>query len=71
MLAFEQIIMEIDPLKPIEKLKLIDKILHSLHQPNPDMDKIWAKEAEERIEAYEKGKMNSIPAEEVFHKFNK
>ena len=31
-------------------------------------DELWAKEAESRIDAYEKGEISAIPAKDVFEK---
>jgi len=71
MLAIEQILTEISPMKAIEKIKLVDEILSSLNQPNPKMDEIWAKEAEDRLKAYNDGSISSISAQKVFDKYRK
>lgn len=69
MLAIENILVEISPLKPVEKLKLVDEILNSLNQPNPQIDALWANEAENRIKAYDDGNITSLSAEKVFEKY--
>lgn len=69
MLAIENILTEISPLKPVEKLKLVDETLNSLNQPNSQVDELWAKEAENRIKAYDDGKITSISVEKVFEKY--
>jgi hypothetical protein len=43
----------------------------SLDQPDSAIDKLWAKETEDRIDAYEAGEMEAISAEEVFKKYEK
>lgn len=35
------------------------------------MDQLWAKEAEERIDAYEQGRIGSTSAEEVFKEIDR
>ena len=58
-------------LNPIEKIQLIDELLLSLDEPSKEIDDVWAKEIEARIEAYDKGLIKSIPASEVFSKYKK
>ena len=53
------------PLK--ERLELAERLLSSV-DPSDQIDKLWAIEAEERIDAYEKGEMQAISSEDVFKK---
>jgi len=71
MLAIEQIFNEISPLKPLDKLQLIERILTSLNQPTKSIDEIWASEAEDRINAYEKGLISVVNEEDVFGKYKR
>ncbi len=71
MLAIEEIFTEISPLKPLDKLRLIEKILNSLNQPDKSIEKIWANEAEERIKAYESGLISTVNEDDVFNKYKK
>lgn len=50
-------------LNPIEKIQLIDELLLSLDEPS--------KEIEDRIGAYDKGLINSVPVSEIFSKYKK
>lgn len=52
-------------LDPVERLELVDRVLHSLDRPDPVIDRIWIEEAERRLAAYRAGKVRGIPAEEV------
>ena len=56
-------------LKPYEKARLIDKLLYTLDESDKDIDKIWANEAEDRINAYEKGKIKAVLLEDVLKKY--
>ena len=67
----DMILTEISPLKPVEKLRLVDEILNSLNRPDSELDKLWAQEAESRIDAYDAGKLSSVSAVEVFKKYSK
>jgi len=52
-------------LSPSERLELVDDILASLDEPDPNIDKLWAKEAEDRPAAYRRGEIKAIPLEQV------
>jgi putative addiction module component (TIGR02574 family) len=60
---------EVLSLPPKSRAKLAEKLLKSLDDPRQrEIDQLWAKEAEDRIEAYEKGKLKAIPGTEVFRR---
>ncbi len=71
MVAVEHILDEISPLKPVEKLQLVDKILNSLNLFDGQVDTIWAQEAEDRIEAYERGMLSVVNEDDVFSKYRR
>ena len=52
-----------------EKAELIDRLLSSLEKPERDLDELWAKEAEDRIDAYEKGELRALSIKEVLEKY--
>ena len=56
-------------LLPAERAELIDKLLVSLDKSDHEIEKQWAKEAEDRIDAYDKGKIKAISLEEVLKKY--
>ncbi len=54
---------------PVEvRTLLVNKLLESLNPPNKEIDELWAKEAEKRVEDIRTGKVKTIPGEEVFKK---
>ena len=53
------------------KTKLIEKILNSLHPSQKEIDELWAKEAERRVEDIKKGKIKTISCREVFKEIHK
>lgn len=54
------------------RLSLIEKLLKSLNIPTqPEIDALWAKEAERRIAEVENGDVNPIPGEHVFSDIRK
>ncbi len=56
-------------LNPSERFDLVDQVLHSLDQPNPEINRVWIEEAERRLAAYRAGKVKGIPAKEIFGDF--
>jgi putative addiction module component (TIGR02574 family) len=52
---------------PIEiRMQLVEKLLRSLNPTQKEIDKLWAKEAERRIEEIKSCKVKTIPGEKVF-----
>ena len=56
-------------LEPLQKTELIDRLLSALDKPDREIDELWAKEAEDRIDAYDQGKIKAIPLEKVLEKY--
>ena len=56
-------------LKPTEKAELIDKLLSSLDKPDAELEAVWAKEAESRIDAYERGAIKAVALEKVLERY--
>ena len=56
-------------LSAAERLELVDDLLASLDEPDPQMDRLWAKEAEERLAAYRRGEIKAVPLQEVLAKY--
>ena len=54
-------------LEPAEKFIVVEGLLKSLDEPDSELDKIWADEAERRLESYRNGKLKGIPMEEIFN----
>ncbi|HOS97926.1 MAG TPA: addiction module protein [Deltaproteobacteria bacterium] len=54
---------------PIEiKIQLIDALLNSIHPSQAEIDELWAKEAERRVDQLKTGEVNPVSGEEVFKK---
>jgi putative addiction module component (TIGR02574 family) len=48
-------------LSPDERIELVDAILASLDEPDPAIDRLWAREAENRLAAYRRGEIKASP----------
>jgi putative addiction module component (TIGR02574 family) len=53
-------------LSPDDRAKLAQSILESLHTPVAEIEAAWAVEIERRVAAFDRGEMQSYPAEDVF-----
>ena len=49
-----------------ERTKLIDELFKSIDKPDEEIEKIWADEADKRLEAYRKGEIKAVPMEDIF-----
>ncbi|QSA97217.1 addiction module protein [Methylococcus sp. EFPC2] len=68
-MSTEEIINSALKLAPEERFELIDRVLHSLDRPDPEIDRIWIEEAERRLAAYRAGEAKGVPAEDIFGDF--
>lgn len=53
-----------------ERANVAEKLLFSLDRPDSEIDALWAEEADSRVEAYQKGDIEGIPAKGVFAKYH-
>lgn len=52
-----------------EKARLVDRLLASLDDSGNDFDELWSQEAEDRIVAFESGRIKSVSIEKVLEKY--
>ncbi len=63
----DQVLLDALKLSPVERAELIEKLLASFSFPDRKaIDELRATEAEDRIDAYERGEIKSKTAAEVF-----
>lgn len=62
----EQVLANALSLPPNERAQLAEKLFASLDISQDELDRLWAKEADSRIDAYERGEIKAIPAEKIF-----
>ena len=68
----KQILAEALKLPPVERAELVENLLTSFEfQSRKRIDALWAEEAEDRIDGYERGEMATIPAKDVFAEIGK
>jgi putative addiction module component (TIGR02574 family) len=49
-----------------DRAALIEVLIVSLDKPDPTVDALWLKEAEDRMAAYRSGELDAVEAEQVF-----
>ncbi|MFC1672101.1 addiction module protein [Planctomycetota bacterium] len=63
----EQVLHEALDLPPVERAELVERILASFDFPaRKEIDDLWAKEVEDRIDAYDRGEIKAVPIKRVF-----
>lgn len=64
-----KILKEALTLNPAQKAMLIDNLLMSLDKPDNEIEELWTKEVENRIDAYEQGKIKAVTLKTVLEKY--
>ncbi|MDR9415724.1 MAG: addiction module protein [Gracilimonas sp.] len=65
----EKLIKEALVLSKNDRAKMADALLQSLQKTDPEIEKLWKREVEERIEAYREGEINSVSVQEIIEKY--
>jgi putative addiction module component (TIGR02574 family) len=66
-----EILEQILALPPSDRAELADNILASLEPTDPNLLKLWAAEAQDRVAAFKRGEIEAIPAERVFEEIDR
>jgi putative addiction module component (TIGR02574 family) len=53
-------------LRPQERILLLEGLLHSLDEPDKDLDTIWSNEVKKRLNAYRNGKIKGVKYGDIF-----
>jgi putative addiction module component (TIGR02574 family) len=68
----EQILQQALALPLEERAELIEQLLATFQGPtDPALDKLWIAEAHDRLDAYDRGDMEAVSAEEVFEEIER
>jgi hypothetical protein len=63
----EKLIEQVLCLPAEERAEVAERALSSLEPSLSEIDQIWARDAEDRIDAFVRGEIPGIPAEDVFN----
>jgi len=67
-----QVLKEALSLPPAERAEIAERLLSSLDPPSQKgMDELWGEEAEDRLDAFDRGEIKAIPAKQVFDRMGK
>ena len=69
MANIDNLLKEALTLNSSEKAQLVDKLLSILDKSDQEINRLWAEEAEDRIDAYNQGKIKKITLEKVLEKY--
>ena len=67
--TIEKILKEASTLSPSERAECIDKLISTLDKSDQEIDSLWIREVEDRIDAYDKGKIKAISLDKVLQKY--
>ena len=71
-IAMDKVVDEALLLPADERIGLVEKVIASLNLPaRPEIDRMWAAEAERRVEEIDQGEAKLIPGDSVFAKIRK
>ncbi len=62
----EQILSDALNLPQSDRAQLAERLFSSLDISRDELDRLWANEADSRIDAYERGELKAIPAQKIF-----
>ena len=70
--AADKVVDEALELPADARIGLVERILESLNLPTqPEIDRLWAEEAERRVGEIDRGEVELVPGEEVFAKIRR
>ena len=65
-MSANEIIQQAIDLKPQERYLIIESLVQSLNEPDKDIEKLWIEESQNRLTAYDNGKLETVSFNEVF-----
>ena len=67
----EEILRQVLALPLEERAQLIERLLATFETPpNPALDELWANEAHDRLDAYDRGELEAVSIEDVFRQID-
>jgi putative addiction module component (TIGR02574 family) len=69
--SIDQLAKKANKLQPVERILLVEAILKSLDNINPEIEQNWVNESDARYEAYTRGEMKAVDWEEIKKRYEK
>ena len=60
---------QVRALPPEDRIALVEDVLDSLDHADPDIDRLWAREATDRVAAYRRGELAAKDLSDVVAKY--
>lgn len=54
-----------------ERVQIVEAILETLNTPDPEVEKAWIEEAEQRLDEIESGKVEPVPGKQAMDELRK
>ena len=70
-MAYEKILKDALGLSPVERAKLVEIVMQSLSEPNPDVEQLWEEEAMRRYVSYQHGHSRVRDMDDVLKKYGR
>lgn len=70
-MTYQKILKDALSLSPIERIQLVEVVLQSLSEPNPDIERLWENEAENRYKKYKDGNAVVKDVSDVLKKYGR
>lgn len=67
----EQVLAKALKMTPRERAEIVDQLLQSLDEPDQKIDELWKAEAEDRIDAFDAGDIETVSVKEILTKYKK
>ncbi len=68
----QEVLKEVLKLSPTDRAQLVEEVLSSFEFPErEEIDRLWVEEAEDRISAYEEGKLKAKSLSDVYSDIEK
>ncbi len=67
----DDLVNQIEKLPLSARAQIVDTVIRDMASPDPQVDKLWAKEASIRWGDYKQKKVKAIPYEEVLSKYKR
>jgi putative addiction module component (TIGR02574 family) len=64
-----ELVQEIEKLSPAERVRVIDMVIRDTIKPDPEIEKVWVREATARWNAFERGGIEAVPYESVMARY--
>lgn len=67
--TYKNILEDALKLRPVDRAHLIEGLMASMEEPDPEIEKLWDQEALRRYEAYKQKRLKAKDLEEVLKKY--